>query len=186
MKTILFRSVRNSNEMLLFIVILTFSISVSGQQANDNFFPATNAYIVVTGMKLDENPKNYVKDVSVAEGAVVKLSMRNGYSEQKTTRVFIPTRNPQDIYFSADFKVEFDSTYTIEMIFKNKTSIRIENYRIPPQWKTHFYFHSTNGTKSAASVFRRQEDRETKFNCCVYGLYPFTNYKSVGGSQLTD
>jgi len=186
MKIKLLRSAEKSSAAWLLMAVLGITAHVSGQQTNDNYFPDTNACIVVTGMKLDEDPKNYVNDPSVAEGAMVRLSMKNGPSWQKTTQVFTPARNTGEIYYTADFKVEFDSTYTIDMTFKNGTGISIDNYRIMKEWKTHFYFHSTNGTKSAASVMRRQEDKSTKYNCIVYGLYPLTNYKAMGGIQLTD
>jgi hypothetical protein len=33
---------------------------------------------------------------------------------------------------------------------------------------------------------RRQEDKNSKLSCCIYGLYPFVNYKAMGGKQLID
>jgi hypothetical protein len=177
------------DRLILLILLLAYSavsIKVSGQRQENNIFPNTSAYIVVTGMKLIEDPKNFVKDISVAEGAVVKLTMKNGAASQKQTSKFISVRDPRDVYYTADFKIEFDSTYTIEMTFRNGTKIMVDNYKISPQWKTHFYFHSTNGTKSPATVMRRQEDKATNLNCIIYGLYPFNNYKEVGGTQFTD
>jgi hypothetical protein len=164
------------------------SLTVQAQNApqRSDIFPNTGAYIVVTGMKLNEDPKNFLKDVTVAENATVKVSMKNGPSQEKTTLKFTPSRDPQDVYYTADFKILFDSTYTVEMTFKDGTRIVVDDYKIPPQWKTHFYFHSTNGTKSPATVMRRQEDAATKLNCIIYGLYPLNNYKSLGGTQLTD
>jgi hypothetical protein len=137
-------------------------------------------------MKLNEDPRNFFKDATVAEGAKVKVSMKNGPSEEKATMRFTPVNNPQDIYYSADFRIVFDSTYTIEMTFKDGHRIVVNDYKIPPNWKTHFYFHSTNGTKSPASVMRRQEDKDSKLNCLIYGLYPYKNYKAMGGTQLSD
>ena len=164
------------------------SFSVSGQQTNqrNDLFPNTSAYIVVTGIRLNEDPKNFYKDYSVAEGAKVKVTMINGPTKEKNTEKFSSLKNSPEIFFTADFKIEFDSTYTVEMTFKDGTRIVVDNYKILPEWKTHFYFHSTNGTKSPATIMRRQEDKDTNFNCLIYGLYPFKNYKAMGGTQLGD
>jgi hypothetical protein len=172
----------------LLLTVFSGTYSVFGQrspQASD-LFPNSGAYIVVTGMKLNEDPRDFVKDATVAEGAMVKVSMRNGVSEEKVTSRFNPVNNTKDVYYSADFRIAFDSTYTIEMTFKDGNKIVVNDYKILPQWKTHFYFHSTNGTKSPASVMRRQEDKESKLNCLIYGLYPFSNYRAMGGTQLSN
>jgi hypothetical protein len=164
----------------------TFSVLAQRSPQAGDLFPNADAYIVVTGMRLNEDPGNLINDATVAEGALVKVSMKNGASEEKATKRFIPANNPKDLYFSADFKIAFDSTYTIEMTFKDGHKIVVNDYKILPQWKTHFYFHSTNGTKSPASVMRRQEDKVSKLNCLIYGLYPFSNYKALGGTQLSN
>ena len=80
--------------------------------------------------------------------------------------------------------MDLDATYTITMTFKDGTVIRIEDYTLPKSWKTHFYFHSTTGTKSPASVLRFVEDPKTKLRCCVYAVYPLESYRKLGGRQM--
>jgi hypothetical protein len=188
MKTINYHSKGGYFTVCLLLTVFSAAYSVFGQrspQASD-LFPNTGAFIVVTGMKLNEDPRDFVNDATVAEGATVKVSMKNGASEKKVTSKFTPVNNSKDVYYSADFRIAFDSTYTIEMTFKDGNRIVVSDYRILPQWKTHFYFHSTNGTKSPASVMRRQEDKDSKLNCLIYGLYPFSNYRAMGGTQLSN
>jgi len=188
MKTIQYQREWLFLTLCLLLAVFLGTYSVFGQrspQASD-LFPNTGAYIVVTGMKLNEDPKDFVNDATVAEGAMVKVSMKNGASEEKVTSRFTPVNNPKDVYYSADFRIAFDSTYTIEMTFKDGNRIVVNDYRILPQWKTHFYFHSTNGTKSPASVMRRQGNKDSKLNCLIYGLYPFSNYRAMGGTQLSN
>ena len=165
------------------LIIMSFNViaqSKTKQGSDDN-----NAIIVVTGMRLNEDPKNFMKDLSVAEGALVKLTMQNGQTQEKVTQIFSRQQNKsRDIFYTADFKVALDSIYTIKMTYKDGTAILIENYCLLSKWKTHFYYHKTNGMTSPASIFRTVKDEKTKLNCCVYGVYPFAYYKELGGSQL--
>lgn len=141
------------------------------------------AIIVVTGMRLNEDPSDYRKDLSVAEGASVKVTARGGATREKKTEAYVRSGNSAgQTYFTADFEVDLDASYTIVMTFKDGTVLRMEDYALPKSWKTHFYFHSTNGTKSPASILRFVEDPKTKLRCCVYAVYPPDAYRKRVGS----
>ncbi|MBM4088443.1 MAG: hypothetical protein FJ276_03300 [Planctomycetes bacterium] len=161
--------------------------AASGRDRNAALYQSNTATIVVTGMRLDENPDNYTKDLSVAEGATVKVTAQDGAARQKKTEAF--TRrgkkggSPEE-YYTADFSVDLGTTYTIAMTFKDGTAVEVKDYAIPRDWKTHFYFHSTNGTKSPASILRFVEDPKTKLRCCVYAVYPLESYRKLGGRQM--
>ncbi|MFZ5831484.1 MAG: hypothetical protein ACOY3P_15475 [Planctomycetota bacterium] len=154
---------------------------------NAALYQSNSAMIVVTGMRLDENPDNYTKDLSVAEGAIVQVIAEDGAARKKKTEVF--TRrgkkggSPEE-YYTADFSVDLGTTYSITMTFKNGTAVEIKDYAIPRDWKTHFYFHSTDGQKSPASILRFVEDPKTRLRCCVYAVYPLDNYRKLGGRQM--
>jgi len=62
--------------------------------------------------------------------------------------------------------------------------VRIDDYRLPRSWKTHFYFHGTTGTLSPSSILRVGEDPRTKLRCHVYAVYPVENYHKLGGRQV--
>lgn len=70
------------------------------------------------------------------------------------------------------------------MTFKDGKVIRIDAYRLPRDWKTRFYFHSTTGTLSPASVLRIGEGATTKLRCHVYAVYPLESYHKLGGRQI--
>ena len=70
------------------------------------------------------------------------------------------------------------------MTFKNGTRIRIDDFRRPREWRTHFYFHSTRGTLSPASILRIGRDGAAGLSCNIYALYPLANYRALGGRQL--
>ena len=143
------------------------------------------AIIVVTGMRLNEDPSDYRKDLSVAEGASVKVIARGGATREKKTEAYVRSgNNAGQVHFTADFEVDLDASYSIEMTFKGGTVIRIEDYTLPKSWKTHFFFHSTNGTKSPASILRFVEDPKTKLRCCVYAVYPLESYRKLGGRPI--
>jgi hypothetical protein len=173
------------NTLTIILLMIANTVEVSSQgwkeaTANDN-----RAFIVVTGMRINEDPANYGKDLSFAEGAKVTLTGRNGKKWEKKTQLF--TRLGQgggEAFFTADFPVILDSTYTISMTFKSGTIIQIDGFCMPAEWKTHFYFHSTIGTVSPASVLRKKEDKQANLWCYVYGIFPFDNYKKVGGTQI--
>ena len=95
-----------------------------------------------------------------------------------------PTRLRGTGHFSADFVVDLDATYEITMTFKSGTVIRIDDYRLPKEWRTHFYFHSTRGTKSPASVLRISRDEASGLSCYVYAVFPLEAYRALGGRQL--
>lgn len=151
-------------------------------------YQSNTAVLVVTGLRLNEDPADYWKDLSVAEGAVVKVTALGGAAQEKKTAAF--TRAGQrggpggQVHFTADFAVDLDATYEITMTFKDGTVIRIEDYRLPRDWKTHFYFHSTTGTLSPASILRIGEDPRTKLRCYVYAVYPLESYHKLGGRQI--
>ena len=146
----------------------------------------TRAVIVVTGMKLREDATGAVqsRDLSVADGAVVRVTKRGGKAEERRTAPFgAGGPKAERGYFSADFAVDLDATYDITMTFKNGTVIRVDDYRLPKDWRTHFYFHSTRGTKSPASVLRIGRDEASGLSCYVYAVFPFEAYRSLGGRQ---
>ena len=150
-------------------------------------YESNSAVIVVTGMRLDENPDHYSKDISVAEGATVKVAAQGIEPREKKTEPFISggkKGGSPEKYFTADFSIDLGTTYTIAMHFKDGTALEVKDYFIPRDWKTHFYFHSTNGSKSPASILRTAEDLKTKLRCCVWAVYPVDNYHKLGGRQL--
>jgi hypothetical protein len=160
----------------------------AGQKGRDAaLYQSNNAIIVVTGMRLDENPDNYTKDLSVAQGATVKVTAEDGATREKETEAFTrPGKkggSPEE-YYTADFSIDLGTIYTIAVTFKDGTALAIKDYTIPRDWKTHFYFHSTNGTKSPASILRFVEDPKTKLRCCVYAVYPLEGYRKLGGRQM--
>jgi hypothetical protein len=166
---------------------LLFSAAFStgaAEPSKDALYQEDRAVIVVTGMRLNEDPSDYRKDLSVAEGASVKVTARSGATREKKTEAYARSNNSAgQIHFTADFEVDLDATYAVVMTFKDGTVIRIEDYTLPKGWKTHFYFHSTNGTKSPASILRFVEDSKTKLRCCVYAVYPLESYRTLGGRQ---
>jgi hypothetical protein len=147
----------------------------------------TRAVIVVTGMRLQEDATGAVakKDLAVAEGAVVRVRSKSGAAEEKPTARFgVGGPKANTGHFSADFIVDLGATYEITMTFKNGTVIRLDDYRLPKEWRTHFYFHSTRGTKSPASVLRIGRDEASGLSCYVYAVFPLEAYRSLGGRQL--
>lgn len=155
--------------------------------SNSALFESNRAVLVVTGMRVDESPENYVKDLSVAEGATVTVATIGGETQQKQTAAFTRVARSSvrpETYFTADFDVDLEAKYTITMTFRDGTILRVDDYTLPKSWKTHFYFHSTTGTKSPASVLRFVEDPRTQLRCCVYAVYPRDAYQRLGGRQL--
>ena len=165
-----------------FLVALAIPAAEASKNAIDQ---GNRAIIVVTGMRLNEDPSDYRKDLSVAEGASVKAIARGGATREKKTEAYVRSgNNAGQVHFTADFEVDLDATYTIVMTFKDGTVLRVEDYALPKSWKTHFFFHSTNGTKSPASILRFVEDPKTKLRCCVYAVYPPDAYRKRGGRQI--
>ena len=168
--------------------VLLFSAAFTtgaAETAKDALYQENRAVIVVTGMRLNEDPADYRKDLSVAEGASVKVTARGGTTREKQTEAYVRSgNNAGQIHFTADFEVDLDATYTIVMTFKDGTVLRMEDYALPRSWKTHFYFHSTTGTLSPASVLRIGEDATTKLRCHVYAVYPLESYRKLGGRDV--
>ena len=147
----------------------------------------THAVIVVTGMRLQEDAAGVVlqKDLAVAEAATVRVARRGGESAEKRTALFgAGGAKAERGYFSADFVVDLGATYDVTMTFQDGTVIRIDDYRLPQDWRTHFYFHSTRGTKSPASVLRIGRDEKSGLACYVYAVFPVDAYRSLGGRQV--
>jgi len=143
------------------------------------------AIIVVTGMKINIEGGNHVlQDISVSEGATVKVSERNGTVREKKTEAFSKDFQSGKRFYSADFPVRIDSVYSISITYKNGTVINIDDFRLDNSWKTHFYFHGTTGSKSPASLLRKQMDEQSGLWCYVYSLFPLKNYKLSGGTQV--
>jgi hypothetical protein len=159
--------------------------AASAKKAKEAAYSEDRAVIVVTGMRLIEDPANYQRDMSVAEGTVVRVTARGGEAREKKVEPFSKSGNKGgDGRFTADFVVDLDASYTITMTFKDGTVIRIDDYRLPKEWKTHFYFHGTTGTLSPSSILRFAEDPKTKLRCCVYAVYPMESYRKLGGRQV--
>jgi hypothetical protein len=153
-----------------------FSAAALGQLPDDD-----RAFLVVTGMRIEGELASETRDLTAAEGAVVKLIAKNGSTQEKKTAPFV--RSGQR-FFTADFAVSLETTYVIVMVFNDGTVIRVEDYRLPRDWRTHFLYHSTRGTKSPASILRKQKDEKTKLSCYVYAVWPFANYQALGSRQI--
>jgi hypothetical protein len=167
---------------LLLWPILT---ATAAQKNNSAAYQENRAIILVTGMRLNEDPENYQKDTTTAEAATVRVVARNGAERTKTTTAFARSGGKSDApLFTADFEVDLDTVYDITMTFKDGTVIRVDDYRLPNSWKTHFYFHGTTGTLSPSSILRFVEDPKTKLRCCIYAVYPLESYRKLGGSQI--
>lgn len=159
--------------------------AVAADKSKKAAYQSNSAVIVVTGARLNEDPADYRKDLSVAEGALVKVTARGGATRERKTEAFTKTgKRGGEMHFTADFEVDLDAIYDIAMTFKDGTVIRIPDYRLPRDWKTHFYFHGTTGTLSPASILRVGEDQKTKLRCHVYAVYPLENYRKLGGRQV--
>lgn len=154
------------------------------KKSRDAAYKEDRAVIVVTGIRLNEDPANYRVDLSVAEGATVKLTAADGATTEKKTEIFSRSGGKGGGHHTADFIVDMDAKYAITMTFRDGTTIRIDDYRLPKEWKTHFFFHSTTGTLSPSSILRIGEDPKTKLRCCVYAVYPVENYRKLGGKQV--
>ena len=171
----------------IFFMLPFFFTTVSAQlyTTYERELLSDTAIIVVTGMKINTEGGNYVlQDISVSKGAVVKVSQRNGTVREKKTEAFSVDFQSGSPFYSADFPVRFDSVYSISITFKNGTVINIDDFRLDNSWKRHHYFHGTTGSKSPASVLRRQKDEQSGLWCFVYSLFPMKNYKLSGGTQV--
>ena len=158
------------------------AVASAAEKKASSKFPAGNrAVIVVTGLRLDEDPDHAVKDLAAAEGATVRVTARNGKPEEKPTRRFGREGKSGEKFFTADFGVELDASYEITMTFRDGTIIRVDDFLLPADWKTHFYFHSTRGTLSTASILRVGTDPASRLRCHIYAVFPVAAYRELGG-----
>lgn len=162
---------------------LMLYIDAYAQHPVKGYIEENQAYIIVTATTYGSNDLYSKTDFSVAKNAKARLTASDGKVIEKETRLF-QTNNKitEKPYYSADFKIDLDSTYTIELYINNK-AYKIDDYCLRTSWKTHFLYHSTTGSKSPATVFRKQEDTETGVALCIYGVFPYVFYQSLGGSQ---
>ena len=112
----------------------------------------------------------------------MRVQAKDGAVREKTTTPFNGSGTRAG-FFSADFVVDLDATYEVEMTFRNGTTIKIDDFRLPREWRTHFYFHSTRGTKSPASVLRVGRDESSGLSCYIYAVFPMESYRALGGRQ---
>ena len=61
----------------------------AAEKSKQAAYQSNKAVIVVTGMRLNEDPADYRKDLSVAEGAVVRVTARGGATRENRTEAFI-------------------------------------------------------------------------------------------------
>jgi hypothetical protein len=182
-KTLMKKQLPNLVTIIFFTIVP--SAALSAQNYTELWARENRAVIVVTGLKItSEAGGNERVDLSVAEGAAVTLSEKNGRSWTKNTEAFSKPFGTGGTVYTADFPVVMDSVYSISITFKTGTVINVDNYRLPRSWKTHHYFHSTDGTKSPASVLRKETDKDSGLSCYVYSLYPLSNYRLSGGTQV--
>ena len=170
------------NNILLIFFSAGLQMHILAQTPIKGYDTETQACLIVTATSYKDLNTDVDTDFSVAKGAIVKLRSSNGNVIEKPTAVFDVKKGDKTNY-TADFKVGLDSTYTVEVTLNNKTYV-VNNYCLQKSWKWHFLYHSTNGTKSPASVFRKLEDPENGILICLYGVFPYDNYKALGGNQL--
>jgi len=142
-----------------------------------------NVCLVVTGLKVDEAADPPVLDPAVGEGAEVTLIGPDDASETKPVQ---PWQRGGRTYFTADFYVKFDTTYELRLKLADGTVITMSDYRVDSEWTKVpiFWFASTTGTRSPASVLRSEVDEASKLGGYVWALWPYDSYQAVGGTQL--
>jgi hypothetical protein len=166
-------------------LLFLFSAILTAQDYKELWKNDNRAVIVVTGLKITtEAKRNEITDLSVGEDALVSVSDKNDKTWEKTTQIFNRPFGTGETFYSADFPLAMDSVYTISMRFKSGTVITIDDYKIESSWKTHHYFHSTDGKKSPATVLRKEQDNQSGLWCYIYSLYPLSNYITSGGAQV--
>lgn len=171
------KSIKHISEYLLVLIFLFgFSNHLLAQ------YEENDAYLVVTGMKLNENPLTYIKDPSYGKNAVVKIMKKGGTSSELTTKEFSVKKDGLT-YYTADFKIPLDTEYSIEIRLSDGSVITIPDYKLLSTWKTHFYFHSTDGTLSPSCILRSQNGIDQDLRLCVFAVYPYSNYINLGGKQ---
>jgi hypothetical protein len=175
----------NIRRILILLFLVNSFTKVSAQSLREIWENDHRAIIVVTGMQINtDNGAYYLKDFTVAQGAFVEVTERNGQKWQKETQVFAQNFEGRVDLYTADFPITMDSVYTITITFRSGARINIDDFKIPGSWKRHHYFHLTDGTKTPASVLRKKQCDQTGLWCYVYSLYPLSNYKELGGDQV--
>jgi hypothetical protein len=167
-----------------FLLLTGIITSLTAQVWRDELQNNYPAIIMVTAMKFSSDTAPYEIDLSIGEGALVKVSARNGDTREKMTEIFSRPFSNGDVFYTADFQVELDSMYNISITLLDGTTIQVEDYSLSSGWRTHHYFHSTDGTKNPAAVLRKQKDEQTGAWCFIYSLYPLRQYHAQGGTQV--
>jgi hypothetical protein len=139
--------------------------------------------IVVTGMLVSADGNTETRDLSAGAGASVEVVARDGSSASRRAEVQ-PFRRGSATYYTADFAVAFEAVYDITITFASGTVIRLNEFVLPDEWKTHFSFYNTTGTTSAAAILRVERDERTGLCCYVYALWPWSAYQQMGGRQV--
>ena len=167
------------------LVAASFAAEKKKGSSSARFSEENRAVIVVTGLRLDETVEPAAKDLARGEGAVVRVVAKGGKPEEKVARAFAGKGDKAGgMFFTADFGIELGVNYDITMTFRDGTVIRVDDFELPAKWKTHFYFHSTRGTLSPASILRVGTDQPSKLRCHVYAVFPVAAYRALGGTQV--
>lgn len=167
------------------LVAASFGAEKKKGSSSARFSEENRAVIVVTGLRLDEAVEPAVKDLASGEGAVVRVVAKGGKAVEKVARVFTGKGDKAGgTFFTADFGIELGVNYDVTMTFRDGTVIRVDDFELPAKWKTHFYFHSTRGTLSTASILRVGADPASKLRCHVYAVFPVAAYRALGGTQV--
>jgi hypothetical protein len=156
------------------LLLLSLAPSAAALAADDN-----RAVIMVTGMRLRRGPSGETRDLTVAEGATVTVTAKQGAPVRKKTVLLAEAGRRRENFFTADFPVALDGVYEIVMTFRDGAAVRVSDYRLPSNWKTHFLFHNTRGTKSPASILRREKEAAGDRACLVYALWPVAAYEQL-------
>jgi hypothetical protein len=160
--------------------ILSLNAQVFWDELEKNYDPI----IVVTALKFTSDTPPLTMDLSVGEGAIVKVASSGKNVGEKTTEAFSLPFSNGETFFTADFQIKLDSVYNISITLKDGSSITIDDYKIKSNWKTHHYIHSTDGTKHPSAVLRKEQDEKTGTWFFIYSLYPLRQYQLMGGTQI--
>lgn len=145
--------------------------------------PKGPVYLVVTGLKVDETGQVPAVDPAPGAGAVVTLTPAGGPPQRKAA---VPLQARGTTYHTADFAVDFGVAYEVTLAFQGGPTLTVKDYRVSAAWTKVpiFTFNNTTGTTSPAAVLRRERDAATGLGCYIYALWPYENYRAVGGTQL--
>jgi hypothetical protein len=167
----------------IYFLTITCIPSLHAQVFWDEFEKNYDAVIVVTALKFSSDIPQSL-DLSIGEDAMVIVTASDKTVQQKTTQTFSKPFSNGDTFYTADFKIKLDSVYSISILLKDGKTITMEDYSIKSSWKTHHYFHITDGRKLPASILRKEKDEKTGYSIFVYSLYPLRNYHLIGGTQI--